>query len=200
MWVGVMYLYGNIQHEARLSGVRHTHDPDAVSVTHTHLLQNTAQVVLTWTTFCSSINAISPVLVSPYRRATGSVLESWTHTRAQTTRPWLEDRSDSELRRTQGSEITCAIGLCFISYIHSLVRQISWHFELVWPVYFQLTSSRWSWGSLGMCFLIQDQQWTCWSVGEMMKKLKKPENQSIINTPANSQEVKKVTWFRMWPL
>lgn len=22
-----------------------------------------------------------------------------------------------------------------------------------------------------MCFFIQDQQWTCWSVGEMMKKL-----------------------------
>ncbi len=48
MRVGVMYLYGNIQHEPRLSAVRHTHDPDAVSVAHTHLLRNTAQLALTW--------------------------------------------------------------------------------------------------------------------------------------------------------
>lgn len=41
------------------------------------------------------------------------------------------------------------------------------------PVYFQLTSSRWSCGSLGLCFFIQDQQWTCWSVGETMKKLER---------------------------
>lgn len=41
------------------------------------------------------------------------------------------------------------------------------------PVYFQLTSSRWRCGSVGMCFFIQDQQWTCWSVGEIMKKLER---------------------------
>lgn len=44
---------------------------------------------------------------------------------------------------------------------------------LTLPVYFQLTSSRWRCGSLGMCFFIQDQQWTCWSVGETMKKLER---------------------------
>lgn len=44
------------------------------------------------------------------------------------------------------------------------------------PVYFQLTSSRWRCGSLGICFLIHDQQWTCWSVGEMMKKLQRTEH------------------------
>lgn len=40
-WVSVCYLYGNIQHEAGLSGVCHTHDSDAVGVSHTHFLQDT---------------------------------------------------------------------------------------------------------------------------------------------------------------
>lgn len=39
------------------------------------------------------------------------------------------------------------------------------------PVYFQVTSSRSRLLSSGMCFLSQAQQWTCWSVGEIMKKL-----------------------------
>lgn len=40
------------------------------------------------------------------------------------------------------------------------------------PVYFQVTSSRIRLLSSGMYFLSQAQQWTCWSVGEIMKKLK----------------------------
>lgn len=44
------------------------------------------------------------------------------------------------------------------------------------PVYFQVTSSRIRLLSSGMYFLSQAQQWTCWSVGEIMKKLKvRPE-------------------------
>lgn len=39
------------------------------------------------------------------------------------------------------------------------------------PVYFQVTSSKSRLLSSGMCFLSQAQQWTCWSVGEIMKKL-----------------------------
>lgn len=52
------------------------------------------------------------------------------------------------------------------------------------PVYFQLTSSRWRCGSLGMCFFIQDQQWTCWSVGEMIKKLKRKKKQHLTGFPS----------------
>lgn len=48
------------------------------------------------------------------------------------------------------------------------------------PVYFQLTSSRWRCGSFGMCFFIQDQQWTCWSVGETMKKLERRQMSEVI--------------------
>lgn len=39
------------------------------------------------------------------------------------------------------------------------------------PVYFQVTSSRTRLLSSGRRFFSQDQQWTCWSVGEIMKKL-----------------------------
>lgn len=57
-------------------------------------------------------------------------------------------------------------------------RDSSGLFSLGWsqsaplPVYFQVTSSRMRLLSSGMYFFSQAQQWTCWSVGEIMKKLK----------------------------
>lgn len=39
------------------------------------------------------------------------------------------------------------------------------------PVYFQVTSSKTRLLSSGRRFFSQVQQWTCWSVGEIMKKL-----------------------------
>lgn len=45
------------------------------------------------------------------------------------------------------------------------------------PVYFQVTSSMVKLLSSGKWFFSQAQQWTCWSVGEIIKKLeKKPRN------------------------
>lgn len=49
------------------------------------------------------------------------------------------------------------------------------------PVYFQVTSSMVRLLSLGKRFFSQAQQWTCWSVGEIMKKLEdKNQNQETI--------------------
>lgn len=56
--VSVTYLYRDIQHEARLSGVRHTHDSDAVGVSHAHFLQDTIRV---WGN-CVTIQRLHPSL------------------------------------------------------------------------------------------------------------------------------------------
>lgn len=49
------------------------------------------------------------------------------------------------------------------------------------PVYFQVTSSMVRLLSLGRRFFSQAQQWTCWSVGEIMKKLEeKNQNQETM--------------------
>lgn len=50
--------------------------------------------------FSTAADSVVEVLVSPYKREKGSVLESLTHTRVQTTRPWHEDQSNSELGKT----------------------------------------------------------------------------------------------------
>lgn len=75
----------------------------------------------------------------------------------------------------------CAVGSTVVLIDSNPDTQSLWSGaeEPISPVYFQLTSSRWSCGSLGMCFLIQDQQWTCWSVGEMMKKLETREPEDV---------------------
>ena len=50
------------------------------------------------------------------------------------------------------------------------------------PVYFQVTSSMVRLLSSGKRFFSQAQQWTCWSVGEIMKKLEQTNrNQETMN-------------------
>jgi len=52
-------------------------------------------------------------------------------------------------------------------------RAIRSAFSDALPVYFQVTSSIVKLLSSGKWFFSQAQQWTCWSVGEIIKKLEK---------------------------